>query len=442
MYVVHVAFECAPMYKTGGLADVMGSLPKTLAAKGIESAVIMPAYGWIRPLSHLPFSKVPVYYIENKWFKRVKPDNTPEYQSQAYAYFCFQVLEFLKLKSIHPDIIHCHDWHTGLIPLFLREHTDPFFENTKTIITIHNSAYQGNFKRKYFESPEIKSFLDLLPKQKYIHFLEIGIDYADIISTVSPNHAQEIISGGVNFGLSKFIKKRKTAFIGILNGLDYSVWNPQTDPYIIHKYTAKSVETGKMKNKYALQKQLGLLISDRVPLLAIIARLNKQKGIDLLLPLIERFVGAYQLVVLGTGDKKYERALQKFKGVEYRDFISINLSFDEKLAHRIYGGADFMLIPSHYEPCGLTQLIGFAYGTLPIAARVGGLIDSISHGKNGFLFKNPTVSDFWAAIEEAREFWLRKGEFTTLVSSAMKEDFSWGKSAKEYKKLYLKLQNK
>lgn len=438
MLVVHVSFECAPMYKTGGLGDVVGSLPKALAIKGIESAVIMPAYGWIRPLTHLPFSRVPIYYIENKWFKRTKPDHAPEYQAQAYAYFCFQVLEFLKSKKIRPDIIHCHDWHTGLIPFFLHTRPDPHFESTKTVLTIHNSAYQGNFKRKYFEAPETKVFSESLPKQKYIHFLELGIEYADTISTVSPNHAQEIISGGVNFGLSKSIKKRKTAFVGILNGLDYSVWNPQTDPYIIHKYSAKTVGVGKMKNKYTLQKQLGLLISDRVPLFAFIARLNRQKGLDLLLPLLERFVGNYQLVVLGTGDKKYERALKRYDRQEYRDFISINISFDEKLAHRIYAGADFMLIPSHYEPCGLTQLIGFAYGTVPIASHVGGLVDSISQGKTGFLF-NSTATAFWQTIQEAHEFWLRKQEFMSLVTQILRENFSWVKSAQEYIALYRKV---
>ncbi len=443
MNVVHVAFECAPIYKTGGLGDVVGSLPKVQAEQGIEAAVILPAYGWIKQLPFLPHSRVPVFYAPSHWFSKPNTAHDPKISAPTYAHFALTALDELKRQNIKPDIIHCHDWHTALIPFLLKNRPDAFFESTKTLLTLHNIAYQGNFPLSYLDLAETKVIVDTLRKQqKRISFLKTGIETADFVSTVSPHHAQEIRARKVGFGLTQAIRHKRGKFVGIVNGLDLSVWDPRTDPLIHIHYNRTTVISGKAENKLQLQKQLGLAIGEAIPLLGFIARLTEQKGIELLLSLLKELPEQrIQLVILGTGEKRYETALKKFMTKVYHDWISINFAFDEKLAHQIYAGADFFLIPSHYEPCGLTQMISSVYGTIPIASKVGGLIDTIENGKTGFLFSELTATTLHKTIEQALTIWQDKSALKKFIGHAMRKDFSWKKSSREYVKLYHKIIN-
>lgn len=438
MKVVHVAFECAPIYKTGGLGDVVGSLPKELHKLDVATTVVMPGYKWIKRLPKLPDSQVEVFYVESKYFDVYNKRHDPRISAPKYAHFAFLVLEELKRRQITPDIIHCHDWHTGLIPLILKKHPDAFFEKTKTIITIHNISYQGKFLVTYLDTPETRQILSLFDgHQKRVSYLKEGIRYADYVTTVSPNHAREIRTGKVSFGFKTLIRGKRGRFIGILNGLDYTVWNPRHDRLITQNFTRNSVWSGKIENKRRLQHELGLEESADIPLFGFIARLSSQKGIDLLLPLLDAAAKKrLQVVILGKGERVYEKELKKYQTAEHRTWIAVKIGFDEKLAHRIYAGSDFFLIPSHYEPCGLTQMIAMAYGSLPIASAVGGLKDSIAEGKTGYIFEKVTSEELLEKIHLALHLWEDKAAYRQMVERAMRKDFSWKRSARKYLRLY------
>lgn len=438
MLIVHVAFECSPIYKTGGLGDVVGSLPKELHKLGIASAVIMPGYGWIKRLSKLPGSEVKVFYAESKYFDAQNKIHDPKLQAPKYAHFALLVLEELKRRNLRPDIIHCHDWHTGLVPFLLKKKPDAFFEHTKCIITLHNIAFQGNFPVSYLATPQTQLVHDLFDKHtKRIFYLKEGIRYADYITTVSANHAREIRSGIASFGFKQLIRKKRGKFTGIINGLDLGFWNPRTDSHISKNYNLTSVFGAKAENKIKLQKALGLEVSGDIPLYGFVARLSSQKGIDLLLPVLDIVAKKrMQLVILGSGDKKIEEKLKSYQTKEHRHWISVNFGFDESLAHQIYASSDFFLIPSHYEPCGLTQMISMVYGTLPIASAVGGLKDTIDEGKNGWLFMRLTSDGLLQKINSSLQVWENQTDYQKMVASAMRKDFSWKKSGRKYARLY------
>lgn len=440
MKVVHVAFECAPIYKTGGLGDVVGSLPKELVKRGIDTFIILPRYEWIKRPPTIPNSHIPVHYVTSRWFAKPNLHHDPQIQAPKYAHFAIQALEELKRQNIRPDIIHCHDWHTALVPFLLKNRPDSFFEHTKTLLTIHNIAYQGNFSVSFLNHPETKIVTDLLPsQQKRISFLKEGIVNADFISTVSPHHAREIRTGRVGFGLTQVIRKKRGKFVGIVNGIDYNIWNPKRDRRIKTRYSVKSIAR-KTENKLALQQKLGLEVNQSIPLFGFIARLSSQKGIDLLLPLLDEVPQRrMQVVILGTGDRKYHKLLHKYLKPIIRSWISMNFAFDEKLAHQIYAGADFFLIPSHYEPCGLTQMIAMVYGTIPVAAKVGGLKDTIETGKTGFLFSPVTIDNFTQTVRQALHSWVDQEAHFKMVRHAMRKNFSWRRSARQYAKLYQRI---
>ncbi|HCS79433.1 TPA: hypothetical protein DIV55_06900 [Patescibacteria group bacterium] len=441
MLVVHVAFECAPIYKTGGLGDVVGSLPVYEAKLAIKTLVMIPAYAWVPRLSTLPGSKVEVLYIDGSRLDKPNKKHDPKIQGPKYAEFCLNVISELKRRGIVPDILHCHDWHTALIPFLLKKRPDPFFKITKTLLTIHNIAYQGKFPVKYFLYPETQQFTELVgDNSKRVNFLKLGMQSADFISTVSPAHAQEIRKGNAGFGLSRVLRHKRGRFLGILNGIDYNVWNPAPDGYVYEKYTRQSVFSGKLTNKVKLQQQLGLTVNKDIPLYGFIARLSSQKGVDLLTPLISELPRErLQLVLLGTGDHKIEKMLNEFNHKNFAPWISVNLRFDEQLAHRIYAASDFFLIPSHYEPCGLTQMISMVYGTIPVASAVGGLVDTIKDGRTGFLLKSTTSESLHQAIRRSLALWENTLEYRGMVARVMKQDFSWDKSATEYVRLYRRI---
>lgn len=441
MLVVHIAFECAPIYKTGGLADVIGSLPIALQKLGVESAVLMPGFGWIKKPSHLPQSRVPVWYIDSPYFKNPDKSNDHALQARRYAHFALQTLILLKKNKIAPDILHCHDWHTALIPYLLYTNPDPFFSKTRTLLTIHNIAFQGEFPAKFLDTTKTWQLFESIDKsRRTISYLRLGISSADYISTVSENHVQEIKSGIADFGLKELINLKSDRFSGILNGIDYSVWNPQKDVHIPCRYSRSDVNEMKVKNKLALQKKLGLDCDLKLPLFGFIARLSKQKGVDLIVPLFKKIrEKKMQVVILGKGDKKIETALQRYAAPEYQTSICIRLSFDEVLAHQIYAGSDFFLIPSHYEPCGLTQMIAMRYGSIPIASSVGGLKDSITDGENGLLFDSVDETGFMAQIDRSLKLWQNRELVGTMIQKAMKTNFSWTRSALKYHDLYKKI---
>ncbi len=438
MKVVHIAFECAPMYKTGGLGDVIGSLPKALASHGFDPLIIIPKYGWVKHLPYLPGSRVPVWYTEGKWFRYPNVRHDQRIQAPKYAHFAMLALDALKRQDFKPDIIHCHDWHSALVPYFLKHEPDAFFAHTKTVLTIHNIAFQGRFPLSYLNHPEIKKAHDLFPPQtRRISFMKAGVESADRVTTVSPHHAEEITSGKVDFGMTTVIRRRHEKLIGILNGIDYSVWNPATDPLINGRYNKETIFEKKGENKLKLQKQLGLEENPGIPVFGFIARLSSQKGIDLLLPLLEHLPERrLEVVILGAGEKEYIDALKKLLTENLKRWLSVTIAFDERLAHAIYAGSDFFLIPSHYEPCGLTQMISMKYGTLPVAIAVGGLKDTIIDGKTGLLAKEATYDSFTEVVDRAVSLWEDQPTYQKMVTRAMEEDFSWEKRAKEYIKLY------
>ncbi len=438
MKVIHIAFECAPIFKTGGLGDVVGSLPIALKLIGVDTAVMLPGYGWINREVQLPGSTVPVYYAESPFFKTRNVTHDQAVQAPKYAHFALMALAFLKSRDVRPDIIHCHDWHAGLIPFLLKRLPDPFFHQTKTLLTIHNSGYQGEFPVSYLNTPETKHLIGLFANLgKTISYLRLGISSADYISTVSENHAREIKTGISDFGLKKIVNSKADRFWGILNGIDYTVWNPKIDKNLALPFSSSQVTEAKKINKKALQVELGLREAGHIPLFGMIARISQQKGIDLVLPLLEKVQDKQmQIVILGTGDKEYEDLLKNYNTDVYKPWIKVTLGFDETLAHKIYGAADFFLIPSHYEPCGLTQMIAMRYGSLPIGSPVGGLKDSIRNEKDGFLLSEVTPSAFETAIDRAISIWENLPELANLRRNAMKTNFSWTRSALKYLDLY------
>lgn len=441
MKVVHVAYECAPIYKVGGLGDVAGSLPIEMAKLGVHTFVVMPDYGWIKKLSYLPGSRVSVFYASSPWLVKPNIKNDPQVKALTYAHFCLQTLELLKTRHICPDILHCHDWHTGLIPFLIKKANDPFFARTKTVLTIHNVAFQGNFPLKYLKEPDTQAIVNFFPdNQKKISYLAQGIKYADFVTTVSPHHAREIRQGEVSFGLRQAVRLKKKNFIGILNGIDQSVWNPHTDNLIYQKYSVNDVVSGKKANKLKFQKEFNLVENYRIPIFGFVARLSTQKGIEFLLPLLETaHQKRIEVVILGKGDRKSEKLLSQYQNKITQGWVSVNIGFNEKIAHQIYAAADFILIPSRYEPCGLTQMISMRYGTIPIASAVGGLKDSIIEGKTGFLISRLNEDNFMKKINEALNIWQDESRKNKMIKSALAHDFSWKKSAGEYLHLYNRL---
>ncbi len=437
MLVVHIAFECAPIYKTGGLGDVVGSLPKVLEKEGIDIVVVIPGYQWIKKPQTLPNSHVRILYVEGKWFHEGLKKHNPRLQAQAYAYFCKGALEEMKRQNLKPDIIHCHDWHTSLIPVLLKKRPDAYFEKTKTILTIHNIGYQGNFSCNFFSEGEFSDVLTCFRDWKRVSFLREGIRYADFLTTVSPHHAREIREGKVSFGLKEVLSQKRGKFTGILNGIDYSVWDPRDDKFIPKPFNHTNVFSAKSENKLALQKKLKLAVSSDIPLYGFIARLTNQKGLELLVPQLKS-VGRHriQIIILGSGEPKYEKLLLRLKREVDPRWYALVVKFDEQLAHEIYAGSDFFLVPSLYEPCGLTQIIAMKYGSIPVVTRVGGLVDTVEDRKTGFMMKEKTPASLTKAIEAASDLWEDNTAYMEMVARVMHKDFSWEKSAREYVRLY------
>jgi starch synthase len=482
--ILFLSPEMVPFAKTGGLADVAGSLPSALKKLGGDVRVVLPLYRSVgagnfkmRRLKHdlrVPLGEtrvsaqvmetktgegVPVYLIRREdLYDRpnlYESDQGDYYDNlERFTFFSRAALGLAEALPFAPDIVHCHDWQTGLVPAFLKgpHSTSPVFEGTSVVFTIHNIGYQGLFPAKKFSVTGLSGsdffHPDGLEYWGQMSLLKAGMVYSDAITTVSPKHAREIQTPEYGKGMEGILRHRKAFLQGILNGVDYRLWNPARDPHIAAEYSLGK-EKGKTHCKAALIKEMGLnpFLQDQ-PLLGMISRLDAQKGLDLLLRILKKVLAFDAgLVVLGTGDDRIQKALLKASD-HHAGRVGVRIGFDEPLAHRIMAGADILLIPSRYEPCGLTQMYALKYGTVPLVRATGGLDDTIipfdpQTGKgNGFKFGPYEPTAFLGAIRQAQELFKDTGGWKRLMSNGMKADFSWKRSAASYMELYQSISRK
>ena len=476
MKILFTSSECVPFVKTGGLADVVGALGPVLAKMGHDVRVMVPMYtaidskwqqqmefelnfdvqlGWRRQycgINTLRKDGVTYYFLDNKYyFGRPYIYGLGGDEYERYGFFCRAALNALPLLDFQPDIVHAHDWQSGMIPALLKiqyAHL-PFYSKMKSMFTIHNLQYQGIFGIK-----EVQDVLglgdELFTSDKLecfgcANFMKAGLVYADVITTVSPSYAEEITTAYYGERLDGLIRARHDSLYGVLNGIDVDEYNPETDPLIYHNYTKETIET-KQKNKMALQKDLGLEVNPDIPLIAMVGRLSNQKGLDLVDCVLGDIMNEdVQLAVLGMGEARYTN-LFSWAEQQYRGKMAARFAMDHALAHRLYAGADFFLMPSLFEPCGLSQLISLRYGTIPIVRETGGLRDTVlSYNKynqegNGFTFLNYNAHDMLNVIRRALGYYHdQKDVIRTLQERGMSGDYSWGHSAQDYVKIYKKM---
>jgi len=462
MKIAMFASEVVPFAKTGGLADVAGALPLALEYCGHEIIVIMPGYKCItdakikitrisKDVSSAVIGKdIKVFFIENKeYFNRegLYGDRNGDYPDnlERFAFFCRRSLDLLKEINFPADILHLHDWQASLIAAYLKNLYSEisFYKRMKCVLTLHNIGYQGVFAKEEFPKLGLdwKLFgIDGFEFYNKVNLLKGGIVFADFINTVSPTYADEIQTKELGFGLEGLLKERSNVLSGILNGVDYSVWDPNTDGFIMQNYSLANPEN-KSFNKEDLQKTCSLPVDKNIPVLGMVSRLAEQKGLDIFVEGLDELCKMdIQLVILGAGDLKYQELL-KSAAAKYPKVISLNLKFDDPLAHKIYAGSDIFLMPSQYEPCGLGQLISLHYGTIPLVFKTGGLADTINRN-NGFVFSRYTKQELLKLINKARLVFKNKKKWASLVSHAMECNFSWKVSADKYVQLYAKAKKK
>lgn len=475
--ILFVASEVVPFIKTGGLADVAGSLPKYFNKDEFDVRVMLPKYmaipqeykekmiykthfymnlAWRSQyvgIFEMVYEGVTFYFIDNEYyFAGPKPYGEIYQDMEKFAFFCKAALSALPSVNFRPDVIHCHDWQTGLIPVYLKDmfSNNPFYHNIKTVMTIHNLKFQGIWDVKtvkdmtglspyYFTPDKLEAYGDA-------NFLKGGLVYADKITTVSESYAEEIKMPFYGEGLDGLIRARQNDLVGIVNGIDYNEYNPETDPLIVNHYNAKNFRKEKVKNKRALQQELGLNQDEKKFMIGIVSRLTDQKGFDLIDYVIEQLCSEdVQLVVLGTGAEKYEHLFRHYEW-KYHDRVSANIYYNNQRSHRIYASADAFLMPSLFEPCGLSQLMSLRYGTVPIVRETGGLRDTVipynefeSTG-TGFSFSNYNAHEMLGTVTYAKNvFYNHRREWNKLVDRGMAVDFSWQRSARKYEDLYRSL---
>ncbi|MBP2641904.1 MAG: hypothetical protein H6Q66_2855 [Firmicutes bacterium] len=471
MKVLLAAAEAVPFVKTGGLADVVGSLPQELRRQGIDARVILPLYrdipeiflakmthvlastvslGWRRQycgLLQMVYQEVPFYFIDNEYY--FARDGLYGYKDDAerFAFFSKAIVELLPHLGFMPDIIHSNDWHTGLVGAYLHAGRAQAGK-IASLFTIHNLRYQGVYPHfvlhdivglddRYF-TPERLEFFGA------INYMKAGISFADIISTVSVTYAKEIQTVEYGEKLDGFLQRRSHDLVGIVNGIDYTLYNPEQDSAISSLYSARE-QAGKKENKAELQKIMGFPVDERLPLIAIVSRLVDQKGLDLVLDALPEILNQdIQFVVLGTGDEYYERSFST-AAKDFPQKMAVNIQFSESLAHKIYAGSDIFLMPSCSEPCGIGQLIAMRYGAVPVVRAIGGLKDTVQQydeatgSGTGFCFAEYSPAAMLTALRQAITVFRNKAAWMKLMRSGMKRDFSWKHSAAQYKKIYEKL---
>ncbi|MGB9236745.1 MAG: glycogen synthase GlgA [Terriglobales bacterium] len=474
MHIAFAASECVPFSKTGGLADVVGALPRALASLGHQVSVYLPRYRQTKlddPQTVVGSITVPFddkyrfcsvvtagagggvryYFVDYPpFFDREGLYGTPvgDYTDNAerFALFSRAVIEASKVLGV-PHIFHCHDWQTALIPIMLRTLyvEDPAFQQTGTVFTIHNMGYQGLFPSEILPLLMLPWDLLTITKMEFfgqVNFLKGALVYSDFITTVSKKYSQEIQTTEYGFGLEGVLRGRSSTVSGIVNGVDYDEWSPQTDKFIVAKYSPQDL-SGKQKCKQDLLAAFGVADADaKLPVIGIVSRFAAQKGFDLIAQIMDRLAREKMIVVvLGTGDKTYEDMFQRLQK-QFPNKIAIKIAYDNVLAHKIEAGADMFLMPSRYEPCGLNQIYSLKYGTVPIVRATGGLDDTIEPwdartGKGtGFKFTDYTGEALLATIKLALTAYRDQSSWQTLMRNGMARDFSWGASAREYGKIY------
>ncbi len=476
MNVLFVASEAAPFIKTGGLADVMGALPKALQALGVEPALVIPNYegvgedyknametvfegsvdlSWRNQylgVKKLVQDGIPVYFIDNEYyFKRGKLYGYDD-DAERFAYFSKAALTMLHYIDFKPDVIHTNDWHTGLLGAYLKEDfmQDPYFQGMKNVYTIHNLKYQGVFGRNIVEDvlglPLHLLYNGNIENDGDVNFMKAGMCYADFITTVSPSYAEEITYPYFGEGLEDYVALCAGKISGILNGLDEQEYNPETDPHIPVRFDASNVLVKKPLAKEALQRELGLTVNREIPVVGMITRLVEAKGLDLVMHIMDELMEEQvQLVVVGTGDEEYANALRELAW-QHPGSVSVNILFNEGLARRVYAGADMFIMPSRYEACGLSQMIAMRYGTVPVVRETGGLKDSVINFDkyntpegNGFSFANFNAHELLFTIKRGLTCFAEKPLWEKIVYNAMHSDNSWNRSAQAYADLYAKV---
>ena len=476
MKILFAASESVPFVKTGGLADVVGALAPVLAREGHDVRVVIPMFSaipreWTSKTTHVVDFEVQLgwrrqycgvealkkdgvtwYFIDNRYyFGRPYIYGMGGDEYERFGFFCRSVLNMLPLIDFQPDVIHAHDWQSGMIPALLKiqyAHL-PFYHDIKTLFTIHNLQYQGIFGIR--EVQDILGLGDSLWTEDKLecygcaNFMKAALVYSDLISTVSPSYSQEIQTAYYGERLDGLLRARKKDLAGVLNGIDVAEYNPATDPNIAANYSFEDL-SGKAVCKKALQENLGLDVDPKIPVIGMVGRLSNQKGLDLVDYIISDIMRQkVQLVVLGMGEGRYFNLFSWAEG-EYKGRVAARFTMDHALAHQIYAGTDLFLMPSQFEPCGLSQMIAMRYGTLPIVRETGGLRDTVlSYNEetgmgNGFSFFNYNAHDMLHTIERALDFYQNKPDvWKTLQERGMKGDYSWSHSAKDYLNLYLRL---
>jgi len=471
MEILFIASEAFPLAKVGGLADVTSSLAIALQDLGHEPCLLLPKYGSIRtPIHDIPGKnpdkvgtvnfmghreqvalkmtklkkKIPVYLVENDDYFGTE-EIYAQNELKRFLFFSLSIPAIISQLELHPGIIHCHDWHTALVPLWLKKAKTEL----PCIFTIHNLAYQGSFDQQFFRDSGLshawQEYIPVSAPRPPLNFMSQGILLADIVTTVSPTYASEILTPQYGEGLEQLLNYRRNELYGIVNGIDYDEYNPATDPYLERNYDSTTIER-RVENKLALQKKSGLPQSPDVPLIGMVSRLEEQKGIDLLLQAMDQFIAETraQLVILGQGREHYHKLIAE-AALKYPQRLSVSIANDERLARLIYGGSDIFLMPSRFEPCGLGQLIAMRYGAIPVVRHTGGLVDTVKdvakENGNGFVFQNYTVWEMLGAIERAEQSFYHQAEWRNLMRRNMKLDFSWKASAKKYQEIYLRARN-
>lgn len=467
MNVAFVTSEVVPFSKTGGLADVAGALPGALRRLGVDVTVVSPLYPSVRrhPLEQVPnlvtvplagrteWGAVrrsgPFHFLEHDFFYNrhgLYGNGNGEYgdNPRRFVFLMRGALDFLSQLPKKPDIIHVHDWQTGLVPLYVKTAYSDRFPRTKTVLTIHNLAYQGRFWKgelpmtgigwHRFNHLELEHYDD-------VNFLKGGLVHADALTTVSPTYAHEIQRGEYGYGLDGVIRSRAGSLRGILNGVDVDEWNPEKDPHIAARFSAASLE-GKARCKAALQQRLNLPARPDAPLFCLVGRLAEQKGVDLFLRAADTLLrDDLQIAILGSGEDHLQRGVDHL-AARYPGKVAVYIGFDNGLAHQMIAGSDALLVPSRYEPCGLTQLYALRYGTMPVVRSTGGLVDTVEPGVTGVRFDHYTPDGLEWAVREAAAIYRDPARWKKVQQAGMAKDFSWDASAREYLKLYESLKGR
>jgi starch synthase len=472
--ILFIASEAVPFIKTGGLADVVGSLPKYFDKTQYDVRVMLPKYACIPwefrekmvyktcfyidlnwrnqyvGVFEYEYNDIIYYFIDNEfYFSGSKPYSWIHEDIEKFAFFSKAALSAIPVIDFKPDIIHCHDWQTGLIPVYLKERfaAGEIYQDVKTIMTIHNLKFQGvwdlnkvkditGLSDYYFTSDKLEAYHDA-------NYLKGGIVYADCVTTVSATYAEEIKTPFYGEHLDGLMNARSNCLSGIVNGIDYEIYDPETDASLYANYNQSNFRKEKIKNKIALQKELGLQQDKHKFMIGIVSRLTDQKGLDLVAYVMDQICAEdVQLVVLGTGDEKYENMFRHFDW-KYNDRVSANIYYSEEMSHKIYAACDAFLMPSLFEPCGLSQLISLRYGTVPIVRETGGLKDTVESYNEyektgtGFSFANYNAHEMLGIINYAKSvYYHHKRDWNKIVDRGMEADFSWKNSAVKYEQLY------